>query len=305
VVGEDDELSHEGGEGEFFGFAASEETEVERFEDRVVAGGDKRGHVKDRADLGTAAEDVALPAELTAVVVKGSEAGEGGGLGIGEGTKFRHQCDEGGGGEQADALDFLEAIDLGEQIGRSSEFCLHERFELGDLFVEEGHGFSDEAEEMFVCKGLGEIVVLSDLGEEMGAVFDQGQQLFLQGIGPEERFGLEGLSKVSDQGGIDPVGLGQTVFGARKVADLPGIKVDDGPVDSVRQAQKESFVSAARFTDQDRLRRERSQPGEDGLRGIGEALCWRGVREVEVELGNIDTEVRLHSKKEFGVDLRL
>jgi hypothetical protein len=40
VVGEDDKLSHEGGEGEFFSFATSEEAEVERFEDRIVAGGD-------------------------------------------------------------------------------------------------------------------------------------------------------------------------------------------------------------------------------------------------------------------------
>jgi hypothetical protein len=83
LVGEDDELSHEGGESEFFCFAASEETEVERSEDRVVAGGDERGHVKDGADLRAAAEDVALPAELAAVVVKWSDAGEGGGLGIG------------------------------------------------------------------------------------------------------------------------------------------------------------------------------------------------------------------------------
>jgi hypothetical protein len=59
VVGEDDELSHEGGESEFFRFAASEETEVERSEDGVVARSDERGHVKDRADLGAAAEDVA------------------------------------------------------------------------------------------------------------------------------------------------------------------------------------------------------------------------------------------------------
>jgi hypothetical protein len=198
LVGENDELSHEGGESEFFSFATSEETEVERSEDRVVAGGDERGHIKDRADLRAAAEDVALTAELTAVAVKGSDARQGGGLGIGEGTKFWHQRDEGRGGEHADALDLAEAIDLGEQIGRSSDLCLHERFELRDLFLEEGHSFSDEAEEIFVRKGLGEIVVLSDLGEEMGAVFDQGQQLLLKGIRQRERLGLEGLSKVSD-----------------------------------------------------------------------------------------------------------
>jgi len=71
-------------------------------------------------------------------------------------------------------LDLAEAIDLGQQSGRSSELCLHERFELRDLFLEKGHGFGDEAKEIFVCQGLGEIVVLSDLGEEIGAVFDQG-----------------------------------------------------------------------------------------------------------------------------------
>lgn len=117
-----------------------------------MAGGDERSHVKDRADLRAAAEDVALTAELATVVVKGSDAGEGGGLGIGEGTKFRHQRDEGGGGEHADALDLAEAIDLGHQIGRSGDLCLHERFELRDLFLEEGHGFGDEPEEMFVCQ---------------------------------------------------------------------------------------------------------------------------------------------------------
>lgn len=150
VVGEDNEFSHEGGESEFFGFAPSEEAEVERSQDRVMAGGDKCGHVKDRADLRAAAEDVALPAELATVVVKGSDAGEGGGLGIGKGTKFGHQRDKGGGGEDPDALNLLEAIDLSQQLGRSSDLCLDERFELGDLFLEEGYGFSDETEKIFV-----------------------------------------------------------------------------------------------------------------------------------------------------------
>ena len=113
MVGEDDELSHEGGESEFFRFATGDEAEVERSEDRVVAGGDESGHVKDRADVRAAAENVALTAELTTVAVKRSDAREGGGLGIGEGTQFGHQGDEGRGGEDTDALDFLEAIDLG------------------------------------------------------------------------------------------------------------------------------------------------------------------------------------------------
>jgi hypothetical protein len=136
MVGEDDELSHEGGESEFFGFAAIEETEVEGSEDGVMAGGDEGGHVEDRAQLRAAAEDVALTAELTTVVVKGSDAGEGGGLGIGEGAEFGQEGDEGGGDEHTDALDFLEAIDFVQESGRGSDLGLDERFELSDLFVE-------------------------------------------------------------------------------------------------------------------------------------------------------------------------
>jgi hypothetical protein len=52
VIGEDDELSHDGGESEFFGFATSEETEVERSEDRVVPGGDEGGHVGEKGERG-------------------------------------------------------------------------------------------------------------------------------------------------------------------------------------------------------------------------------------------------------------
>ena len=37
VIGEDDELSHEGGEGEFLGLARGEVTLVERAQDGVVA----------------------------------------------------------------------------------------------------------------------------------------------------------------------------------------------------------------------------------------------------------------------------
>ena len=64
--------------------------------------------------------------------------------------------------------------------------------------------------------------------------------------------------------------------------------------EGAESGREQSFVSAARFTDQDRLWREGLEPGEDGLLGVGEALCWRGVREVEVELGDIDAVVRLH-----------
>lgn len=188
-------LSHEDGEGKFFGFARGEEAEIEGFEDWVVAGGNQGGHVEDRADLGAPSGDVALAAELAAVAIKGSDAGERGRLGVGEGAELGHESDQGGGGERADALDLAEALDPGEQRWGLSDLGLHERFEVRDLFAEEGDGFGDEAEEVFVGEGLGEIVVLGDLGEQMGAVLDQSGQLLLGRIGPREGAGRFGQSR--------------------------------------------------------------------------------------------------------------
>jgi hypothetical protein len=65
-------------------------------------------------------------------------------------------------------------------------------------------------------------------------------------------------------------------------------------LERVCEAQENRFVSAARFTDQDCVWRESFEPGEDGLFCIGEALGWRRVREVEVEFGDINAEIRLH-----------
>ncbi len=97
IVSEEDELPHEHGKGEFFGFAGSDEAEVEGFEDGVVAGGNQRGHVKDGANLGASTGNLAAAAELAAIAVKRSDARERGRLGIGEGTELGHESDQGGG----------------------------------------------------------------------------------------------------------------------------------------------------------------------------------------------------------------
>lgn len=60
---------------------------------------------------------MALTTELTAVVVKGSDAGEGCSLGIAEGTEFGHQRDEGGRGEDPDALKRLGQFQLDRERG--------------------------------------------------------------------------------------------------------------------------------------------------------------------------------------------
>ena len=215
---------------------------------------------------------MALTAELAAVVVKRSDPGESGGLGLREGAELGHEREERGGGEGADALDLAEPIDLGLKFRTLGDLCLHECLELVGLFLEEGDGFGDEAEQLFVCEGASEVIVLRDLGEEMGAVLDQGGELLLTRIWRRERLRLKGLSEVRDQLGIDPIGLGETVFRPREIADLPGVELNDGTAGGVGEREEQSLITAARFADQDRLWRKRCEPGSDGLLGVGKAM---------------------------------
>ena len=96
-IGEEDEFAHEDSEGEFFGFSGKEEALVEDFEDGVITGGDEGGHVKSVADLRSTTTDEALAAELATIVIEGGDAGEGGGLGVGECSEFGHEGNEGEG----------------------------------------------------------------------------------------------------------------------------------------------------------------------------------------------------------------
>ena len=60
----------------------------------------------------SSAGDMALTPELAAVAIEGSDASEGSGLGVGQGAKFRHESDQGCCGEETDAANLLEALDL-------------------------------------------------------------------------------------------------------------------------------------------------------------------------------------------------
>ena len=62
------------------------------------------------------------------------------------------------------------------------------------------------------------------------------------------------------------------------------------------RARLRSTASYPPLASQTRIvsKRERFEPEEDRLFCIGESFDWRSVREVEVEFGDIDAEIRLH-----------
>src|SRR5271167_2312051 len=71
-------FSADGDDRHFGCFALGDEALAEGHQGRVAAGGGQGGHVEDPADFGAAAPDGSLAGALSAVVVEGGDADEGG-----------------------------------------------------------------------------------------------------------------------------------------------------------------------------------------------------------------------------------
>src|SRR5215213_10574031 len=88
-IEEDEEFAGDGDEGHFAGFAGGFEFEKEGFEDLVFANGGEAGEIEEATGGSAPAGDVALAAELAAVVVERGEAGELGDGAAAERAEFR------------------------------------------------------------------------------------------------------------------------------------------------------------------------------------------------------------------------
>src|ERR1035437_4699446 len=289
-VSEDDQFAPEDGEGEFFGFAVGEEAQVEGFENWVVACGDQRSHVENRADLGAATSNVALAASLPTVAIEGRAAGPRRRWRSGQGAEFGHEGNQGSGTEGAAALDLPEPLDFRGEVGRAGDFVGHARLNLIGLLAQEGDGSGHQSEPLFVGESFRQIIVLGNLPEQRRAVFGGGGKGLLERSREAERFWVEGLGKINGDLRVNLVGLGQAAFGFGQVADLPGIEAGNGTLGGVRQGDEPRLVTPAGFADQDGGWREGFEPAPDGLRRVGNLGGLLVVMEVEVELGDINSD---------------
>lgn len=98
--------------------------------------GGERGHVEHTAHRGPAAVDVALAAELAAVVVERSNADERGGLRIAEAAEFRHQGEHGERGDAAHAINLLQALGAGFDLRTGGQMLVDQRVELRELLLQ-------------------------------------------------------------------------------------------------------------------------------------------------------------------------
>ena len=93
-VGCDNELSHDGGDGDLGGLSGGDELLVLGLEVGVISSGDEGRHVKGLSYVGASSSDEALTFPLTGLPRDWGEAGERCSLLVLEGSEFGHGGDE-------------------------------------------------------------------------------------------------------------------------------------------------------------------------------------------------------------------
>ena len=132
----DEEMTHDGDEGDFVGFTGGAQALVEGFQDGVGAGGAECGHEEGTAHVEPAAADGADAAKGTAVAIKRGQTGERRDLVFGAAAEFGQRGQQGRSREVTDALDGDEDLHPDTQARCDLDELRDEAFEFFNLAVE-------------------------------------------------------------------------------------------------------------------------------------------------------------------------
>jgi hypothetical protein len=294
-VEEDEEFSGDGDEGDFAGFAGGAEFLEEGFEDGVFADGVEAGEVEETANLGAAAGDMALAAELAAVVVERSQTGELGDGAAVQGAEFGHEAEEAKGAAPVDAGGLVKACGFGEEFGIGVAQGEELSLELFDFAIVEADGAFGLGLEPAVVELMKAGLFQGSLGDEMGALGEQrAQAQVMSGLGCIW-LGRVGEAEGAEDAGIDAVGLGEDVTGTGEVANLARIDDADRDVLGVEEVDEAVLVAAGGLADDvEGARGGRFGAAEQigkagGVVGNGEDLVKPAA--VDGRLGDIGSEV--------------
>lgn len=291
MVEEDEEFSHNGCESEFGGFVGGAEGLVEGAQDVVAAGGAQGGHVEGIAQAHAASGDVAFALEVAAVLVEGSDAEEGGGLGAGEGAEFRAKSQAGGGSQGSHTWDLGEASSLGGQFFVGGEAFRHGELEFPDL-----RGEQDDAR---LGKRAGQSVGLGMELDEQSAAFEHCllpsyNELLEKHLGRSWRHiwaRFDEDAEIEQGLSVDGIRLGAATEAFGEVADLARIGDGDEDARRVSRLDQSAVACACGFANEMRARgdlgEEATMPGR---------VVWKGASDlktfvVEGLLCEIDADI--------------
>ena len=296
-IGQDQDFSSDGDEGNFAGFAARFERGVEGFHGGAVADGGDGSLVESNADFATATADRADVADGAAVVGVRSQADQSSdGLSAAL-AEFGQVNQEGSRNLRADANDGLENVVLGlEGFGVGND-AIHAVFEVLDLSFEEGHGFVDVLED-FWRRTLGGVAVIffgSEHADELApAVAEIAEfQDFLRR--KRTNGGSDDFAEMGEDAGVDGVGFGELTGALGEVADLTGVDNDRRQVGGEQGADGGFLIRAGGLED-DSLGREGSDPGNELFNAggrVGESFAQVSGSDMSVEkiFADVDADV--------------
>ena len=289
-----EQLSHDGGEGDFGGFAGQTQALIELAQRGVNLAGHHDGtHIESAADDGAPSTDVALTFPRAALPRPGSQSREGGSLLTVEMAQFRHLCQDTDGGDISDTIELGQGLDLLEEVGRAgeglSQFLVH-RLELGlEVFEEFGLLFADKGQG-------GQFAMLTSPAElflELITPLDEGTQFPQEGI----RLGcwrrLEGVTVGGEHLGVEGIALGPPTLSPCEVTDLGGVDHTDEQLGCMERIDESALIATGGFADD--MDEGKHTQAFDQLRmalgGVGQLDL--AVLEVELEggLGDVQADI--------------
>jgi len=219
------ELSHGGDKSDLGRFPVVAQALVEETEGVIMADGAECRHVEGTAHRGAAAGDMALAAELSAIVIDRRDADQGGELLMLDAAEFRELGEEHGGRCRADAID---AGHDGLSVGQGSigfDGSGDRGIDLRELVAQHSNMLVDPGGDG--GGGMLEMIALGDQSlDEVAPARDQARQSRARRIDRRQGRGTHRLAEARQDTGIDRVRLGEPALGPGKIACLT--RIDDG-----------------------------------------------------------------------------
>lgn len=225
-VCENEELSHDCGEGDLGLFSACDHAIVEDLELWIASGGGEGGHVEGAPQIWAPALDVTGAGMFAAVAGNGSQACDHGGLLGRQGADFSQADDQGDRGRGPDARDRGQHGQPPDQDGIGRDEALDFRAEVSGrrlggapLALDFGGGLGS------CCRA--ELVEKGGSGGDCGVT--AAQQLLKASeklAGRRGRPGLEAFAQYGQHSAVDAVGFGQSADGFGE--ETRAQRIDDG-----------------------------------------------------------------------------
>ena len=295
-VGEDEELSHDGGEGELEGLSLGAEPVVGGLEVGIASDGGESGHVDGAAQGGAPAADPGLSLPAPGLAGDRRSAGEAAGLARVEGADLGHLGEDGGGGDPAEPGDADEDGGLSGEVGLGGDERGHGGVDLGDGALGGAGGAGGLAAQERQLGGAGTVLggELIGLHGDAGAVelVELGLDLGRRGLG----FGREQRAHAGEHGGVDAVGLGEDAGRLGEAAGAGRVEAGEGEACPLHRPLERAVVAAGRLEDD--AADVGSDPGEQravapGVVGEAPGLCAWPAAGVEVRFRDVDADGRV------------